>query len=210
MFRTVFEPLLFGFRVDALPTEPPSHLNKALKGSHHNTPTVEEFTHKLQRERVFSKLDAKSGYCPVQLHPDSQLLTTFQSPFGRYCFQRLPFGLSVSQDIFPLKLDPILDQVEEAVGIANNVAVYAKTDEEHDQVLLNLLKFAGENGLVDNSDKCHIKVDSITSFAITYEANGVRPDNEKIADLQKMPVPTSKQELHTFLGFAQFIAPFIP
>ena len=88
----------------------------------------------------------------MQLHPDSQLLTTFQSPFGRYCFQRLPFGLlvSVSRNIFQLKMDPIIDQVNGTAGIADDVAVYAKTDEEHDQVLHNLLKVAGENGLVFN------------------------------------------------------------
>ena len=58
--------------------------------------------------KVFSKLDAKAGYWSVQLDNESQLLTTFQSPFVRYCFQRLPFGLNVSQDIFKLKMDQIL------------------------------------------------------------------------------------------------------
>ena len=60
---------------------------------------------------------------------------TFQSPFGRYCFQRLPFSLSVSQDIFQLKMDQILEQVDGTVGIADDVAVYAKDDKEHDKVI---------------------------------------------------------------------------
>lgn len=188
----------------------PRHLNKALKRPHHKIPTVEELTHKFQGAKVFSKLDAKSGYWSVQLHPESQLLTTFQSPFGRYCFQRLPFGLSVSQDVFQLKMDQILDQVDGVVGIADDVAVYAKTDQEHDQVLHNLFKTAQKNGLVFNSDKCHIKTDSITFFGMTYDANGAHPDSQKIADLQKMPAPANKQELQTFLGFVQFLAPFIP
>ncbi|WP_419585361.1 reverse transcriptase domain-containing protein, partial [Thiolapillus sp.] len=112
----------------------PRHLNKALKRPHHKTPTVEELTHKFSGAKVFSKLDAKSGYWSVQLDTESQLLTTFQSPFGRYCFQRLPFGLSVSQDIFQLKMDQILEQVDGTVGIADDVAVYAKDDKEHDKV----------------------------------------------------------------------------
>ena len=125
------------------------HPNKALKRPHHRTPTVEELTHTFSGTKVFSKLDAKSGYWSVQLHPESQLLTTFQSPFGRYRFQRLPFGLSVSQDIFQLKMDQILEQVDGRVGVADDVVVYAK-DKEHDQVLHNLLRVAKESGLVFN------------------------------------------------------------
>ena len=86
----------------------PRHLNKAPKRPHHKTPTVEEITHMFRDAKVFSKLDAKVRYWSVQLHTESQLLTTLQSPIGRYCFQRLPFGLNVSQDIFKLKMDQIL------------------------------------------------------------------------------------------------------
>ena len=86
----------------------PRHLNKAPKRPHHKTPTVEEITHMFRGAKVFSKLDAKVRYWSVQLHTESQLLTTLQSPIGRYCFQRLPFGLNVSQDIFKLKMDQIL------------------------------------------------------------------------------------------------------
>ena len=188
----------------------PRHLNRALKRPHHKTPTVEELTHKFQGAKIFSKLDAKSGYWSVQLHPDSQLLTTFQSPFGRYCFKRLPFGLSVSQDIFQLKMDQILEQVEGTVGIADDVAVYSKTNAEHDEILHSLFRVAAENGLVFNSGKCHIKTDSMTFFGMRYDANGVHPDPEKVADLHNMANPTNKKELQTFLGFIQFLAPFIP
>lgn len=187
----------------------PRHLNRALKRPHHKIPTVEELTHKFQGATVFSKLDAKSGYWSVQLDDASQLLTTFQSPFGRYCFTRLPFGLSVSQDVFQHKMDQILDQVEGVVGIADDVAVYAKSDEEHNQVLHNLMRTASQNGLVFNSDKCFIKTDSITFFGMTYDANGVHPDPGKVNDLRHMPTPTNKAELQMFLGFVQFLAPFI-
>ncbi|XP_014673997.1 PREDICTED: uncharacterized protein K02A2.6-like [Priapulus caudatus] len=94
----------------------PRYLNRALKRPYHKIPTVEELTHHFAGAKVFSKLDAKAGYWSIKLDEESQLLTTFQSPFGRYCFVRLPFGLSVSQDIFQLKMDQILDQVDGAVA----------------------------------------------------------------------------------------------
>ncbi len=78
----------------------PKDLNAAIKRCHHRTPRVEEITHKLDGAKYFSKLDAKNGYWSVTLDPESQLLTTFNSPFGRHCFVRMPFWVAMSQDVF--------------------------------------------------------------------------------------------------------------
>ena len=187
----------------------PRHLNKALRRPHHRMPTVEEITHHLQGAKIFSKLDAKSGYWSVRLHPESQLLTTFQSPFGRYCYKRLPFGLSVSQDIFQLKMDQILDQVDGVIGIADDVAVYAKSEDEHDKIIQNLMEVAEKNGLVFNSDKCIIKKNKIKFFGTIYADDGIHPDPKKVSDLKSMPAPKSKKELQAFLGFITYMSPFI-
>ena len=64
----------------------PKFLNQPLKRPHHNIPTLEELNHKFTGARYFSKLDAKAGYWGVQLYKDSQLLTTFQSPYGRCAY----------------------------------------------------------------------------------------------------------------------------
>ena len=58
-------------------------------------PTLEEITHKFTGATVFSTLDAKSGYWSVKLNDESSLLTTFHTPFGRYCYHRMPFGLVI-------------------------------------------------------------------------------------------------------------------
>ena len=74
-------------------------LNQALKRCPHKIPTLEELNPQFAAPTVFSKLDGKPGHWSVHLGPDSQLITTFRTPFGRYCWTRLPFGLRVSQDI---------------------------------------------------------------------------------------------------------------
>ena len=182
----------------------PRHLNKALKSPHNRTPPGEELTH------TFSKGPKSSqSWRPNQggqYSSTPSLLTTFQSSFGRYCFQRLPFGLSVSQDIFQLRMDQILEQVD---WTADDIAIYAKDEKEHDQVLHNLLRVGKESGLVFNSVKCSIKTDSVTVFGVKNDASGVHPDPEKLATLLNMATPPSKKELQTFLGFIQFWASFI-
>lgn len=188
----------------------PRHLNKALKRPHHKIPTIEELMHHFAGAKLFSKLDAKAGYWSIHLDRDSQLLTTFESPYGRYCFLRLPFGLNVSQDIFQMKMDQILEQVDGAVGIADDVAVYAKSAEEHDKVLHKLIQIAKDNGLVFNSTKCKIKSKSISFFGMIFSEDGVSPHPEKINDLRNMPSPTCKKELQEFLGLFTYLSPFIP
>ena len=96
-------------------------------GSHHHTPTLDEITHQVKGSSVFSKLDARHGYWPVVLDEKSSYLTTFNSPFGRFRFTRLPFGLCVSQDIFQQKMDFILEKCPGTVGIAHDIAVHGTT-----------------------------------------------------------------------------------
>ena len=85
----------------------PKWLKKALKHCPHKIPTVEELNPQLANAKFFTKLDAKAGYWSVCLSNTSQDLTTFRTPFGRYCFKRLPFGLSTSQDIYQKRMDQI-------------------------------------------------------------------------------------------------------
>ena len=78
----------------------PCDLNETICQDHHKMPTVEEVTHEFAHSCYFTKLDAHHGYWSIILDQESSLLMTFNSPFGRYHFLWLPFGLICSQDIF--------------------------------------------------------------------------------------------------------------
>ena len=77
-------------------------------------PTAEEVTHEFVHSHYFTELDAHHGYWSIILSQESSLLTTFSSPFGRYHFLQLPFGLICSQDIFQKKMDQILEEAKDA------------------------------------------------------------------------------------------------
>ncbi|KAF4531063.1 hypothetical protein B566_EDAN017136, partial [Ephemera danica] len=78
--------------------------------------------------KIFSKLDCKDSFWQVQLHPESRLLTTFLTPWGRYCFNRLSMGLSSSTyDLF-LNIPGVVVHIDDLAVFGNNL-------EEHDQRL---------------------------------------------------------------------------
>ncbi|XP_061178377.1 uncharacterized protein K02A2.6-like [Saccostrea echinata] len=76
----------------------PKDLNKALKRSYYPLPTIEEFLPQLTKAKVFSILDAKNGFWHVQMNHESSLLTTFNTPFGRYRWLRMPFCVSTAPE----------------------------------------------------------------------------------------------------------------
>ena len=115
----------------------PQKLNDSLKRCPHKIPTVEELNPLFANAKVFSKLDAKAGYWSVRLSEKSQLLTTFCTPFGQYCWKRLPFGLNVAQDFFQVRMDQILEGLPSVTGITDDVCVFGATEEGHNENLID-------------------------------------------------------------------------
>ena len=162
-------------------------------------PTLEEINPAFVGAKHFSKLDAKAGHWSVQLEEQSQLLTTFCTPIGRYCYQHLQFRLCVSQDIFQQRMDEILESLEGCVGIADDICISGATQEEHDQRLIAVVEVAKSAGLVFNSTKCSINQSSISFFSNVYSAAGIGPDPTKVRDINEMPVPQDIDDLQRFL-----------
>ena len=188
----------------------PKDLNRAIKRPHYHTRTLEEITHKLAGATVFSKLDARHGYWSVSLDEESSMKTTFNSPFGRYRFLRLPFGLNLSQDVFQERMDLILEQCPGTNSIADDVGVFGRTEEEHNANLHQLMQAAQKHGLVFNGGKCKINTSQLHFFGLVFDANGVHPDPARIDDIRRMTKPANADELREFLGIATYMSPFIP
>ena len=92
----------------------PQPLNKALKRCHYPIPTIEEVLPDLANAKVFTKLDCKNSYWQVKLDQDSSILTTFNTPFGRYKWTRMPFGISPPGEIFQRHLDQAMRDLAES------------------------------------------------------------------------------------------------
>ena len=75
----------------------PRDLDKSILREHYPMKTVEEVAAKVNNANVYSVLDASNGYWQIKLPKDSQKYTTFDTPFERYKYLRLPFGNKIVQ-----------------------------------------------------------------------------------------------------------------
>ena len=184
-------------------------LNTAIKRDHYPTPTVEEITPKLAQAKIFSKLDAKNGYWNINLDEESSYLTTLNTTYERYRFLKMPFGLSTSQDVLQQMMDETYAGCQEAAGIADDIHIFGHEEVEHDFNLHVAIERTWKAGIKLNYDICEVKTSSIKFFGNIYTAYGVRQDPENVKAIQAIQALSNKQELHTFLGYVNYMAPFI-
>ena len=106
-------------------------LNESVCRERHILPSVEQTLAQIGGAKVFSKLDANSGFWQVELAKESAILTTFITPFGRFCFNRLPFSITSALEHFQRKMGEILSGLEGIVCLLDDdVLVYGETPQE--------------------------------------------------------------------------------
>ena len=157
---------------------------------------------------VFTKLDANSGFWQVPLAEDSALLTTFITPFGRFCFNRLPFGITSAPEHFQRRMSEVLQEVEGVVCLMDDILVHGKTQEEHDRRLTVVLQRLQDAGVTLNESKCEFSVNRVKFLGQIVDHTGVRPDPEKVRAIVNLRRPTCVGDVRRFLGMANQLGKF--
>ena len=132
----------------------PRHLNKAIKRQHHRLPAAEEIISEMAGACYFSKSDASSGYSQVKINDESADLLTFGTPFGRYCFKRLPFDIHSASEVFQAEVASITVNLTECINSQDDIIVWGTTREELDARLRSALTRIRASGLKLNRRKC--------------------------------------------------------
>ena len=131
----------------------PKSLTSAIKREQYRTRTIDDLLHKLKGAKIFSKVDARPGYWNVQLSKESSYLTTFNTPFGRYRFLRLPFGLKSAQDVFQKRIDETFQDIPGIEIVADDILIFSTTMEEYNAILRKLFDRARKYGVKFNLGK---------------------------------------------------------
>ena len=142
------------------------------------------------------------------------MLTTMATPFGRYRWRRLPFGLKVSSEIFQKRLLQALEGLEGVLCVADDIVVVGRGDtlqsarQDHDKNLKYLQERCVTEHIKLNDKKSSIEKRSITFMGHVISDDGISPDPAKVAAVRDMPKPTDAEGVRRICGFFQYLARF--
>ena len=106
--------------------------------------TVEEVAVELSDANVFSVLNATSGFWHIKLDEKSSELLTFNTPFGRYQYLRMPFGINSAPEIFQKRMTQAFEDLSGVRTIADDILVWGRSEAEHNHRLEQVLNGQGK------------------------------------------------------------------
>ena len=188
----------------------PRDLNEAIKRQHYSIPTPEEVLCRLSGKSIFTILDEKDGYWQVRLDKSSSMLCTFSTPWGRFRFKRLPFGVKSASEVFQQKNCETFGNIDGVHIIADDMIIAAASDEEHDAILQKVMDTAQRANVKFNKEKIQYKVDTVRYMGHVVTSKGVKPDESKVLAIKNMPEPEDRKGLQRLLGMTRYLSQYIP
>jgi len=186
-----------------------TELNKSVVRPRYQLPTVDYTLAQLKGAKVFTKLDANAGFHQVRLSQESQLLTTFLTPFGRFCYTRMPFGISSGPEYFTDQMNQILRETDAHCQM-DDVLIATGEGQSHEEALFPVLEKLQDAGVTLNPDKCEFMQPRVTFVGHEISEEGIQAEQRKVQAIVNMDTPTNIHELRRFLGMANQMAKFSP
>ena len=188
----------------------PRDLNEALEREPYYTHSIEEIMGKFHGMTRFTIADFNKGYWMVELDPESRKYTMMALDIGRFQWTRFPMASIVAQDIFQRKWNAIFLSIPGVTGTADDMIIYGRNDQEHDQHLVNFLDVCRKNTLILNPDKVQFRLPQVSFFGHQWSARGLSPDPKKIAAVKHMELPQDVEMMRSFLGLVNYLNRFSP
>jgi hypothetical protein len=165
---------------------------------------------------VFSVLDARNGFWHVELDEDSSKLTCFNTPFGRYRWLRMPFGIKSAPEEYMRRQQQALEGLQGVKSIADDLLVYGvgETEEQaiqdHNANLQNLIHRCQEQGIKLNKEKAKLGLTAVPFIGHVITNEGLKADPQKIQAVIEMPIPTDVKATQRLIGFVNYLSKFLP
>uniref|UniRef100_A0A8C5LMT5 ribonuclease H n=1 Tax=Leptobrachium leishanense TaxID=445787 RepID=A0A8C5LMT5_9ANUR len=166
-------------------------LNRRTIPDQYATPRIEDALQCLSGAKWFSVLDLRSGYHQIPMHPEDKEKTAFICPLGFFEFNRMPQGLTGAPATFQRLMEKTVGDMNliEVLVYLDDIIVFGKTLEEHEQRLEKVLKRLHEEGLKLSLEKCQVCLPSVTYLGHVVSAEGVSTDPRKLEAVASWPRP---------------------
>ena len=157
----------------------PKDLNHVIKRHHLQLPTAEEITARMAEACFFTKLNASSGYWQIKVDKESSKLLTFNTPFGRYRFLRLPYGVHSVSEVFQASVAEIIEGIDGCCNSQDDIIIWGKDRHEHDARVHQVTNKIRSSGLKLNLSKCLFGVRELKFLGQLVFEQGVKPTHRK-------------------------------
>ena len=186
-------------------------LNAITKEAKYPLPRIEDCLDQLRGATWFSKLDLRSGYWQLRVHPEDVEKTAFRTHMGHHEFLIMPFGLqgapSCFQRLMNHYLRPYLGKF--CMVYLDDILIYSRTKEEHYQHLEMILKLLQEKKLYAKASKCDLFKQKVGFLGYIVEGGEISVDPGKIKAINEWPEPKTVRQVRSFLGLCNFYRKFI-
>ena len=173
-------------------------------------PKIDEMYAKLKGAKFFSTIDLRSGYYHIALGKDSRAKTAFVTPFGKYEFLQVPFGLAQAPAYFQHLMNQVLDNCSFAMTYLDDIIIFSETEEEHLSHIEEIFRRLEAADLKMKRSKCDFFKKHIHYLGHLISADGIRPLKDKLDTIRDMPAPRNPKEVKQFLGLIGYYRKFVP
>ena len=184
-------------------------LNTAIRREVHHTSTIEEVAIRLNGAKIISKLDLRSAYNQLELHPESRDITVFSTHMGLFRYKRLNFGIASAAEEFQKTIEGVVGNISQCENLSDDIVVYGVDNEDHDKVLHKVLQCLETNGLTLNTDKSKFRQTSLDFFGLNFSKDGIKLSQSKIDALLKAEDPQDVKELKSLNGLISYASKYI-
>ncbi|XP_075741826.1 uncharacterized protein LOC142792927 [Rhipicephalus microplus] len=188
----------------------PRAVNRSIKREHYPMPSPEDIESELAGAQYISRLDANAGFHQIPLDEATSRICTFATPFGRYRFLRLAFGISSASEVFQKTLTEMFEGLPGVRVYVDDVLIWGDSKEEHDERVIAVLRRALEEGLTFNPAKCLSCTTQVAFLGDVISRDGIRPSPDLIESVRAMPAPKDKQGVRRLLGVVNYFRKYLP
>jgi hypothetical protein len=170
---------------------------------------IHDYSHQLFDCPIFSKIDLVRAYNQIAVHPDDIQKTAITTPCGLFEFPFMFFGLRNATETFQRFMDDILRGLDFCFAYLDDILVFSRSLEEHEQHLRALFDQLLRYGILNNPAECVFRAPEVTFLGYKVSAEGSQPLEQRVADLQDCPPPKTASQLRCFLGMLNFYSRFL-
>ena len=174
-------------------------------------PLIEEILDTLAPARFISKIDLNKGFHQIPVNPVDAHKTAFCTPWGKFQFQVMPFGVRNGPAMFQRLMDRLLHNDQDISRVyIDDIAVFSTSWEAHCRDIARVLGRLRQAGLTANVAKCQWGQTSCEFLGHIVGKGKVCPADLKVRAVQEFQFPQTKRQVRQFLGLTGYYRRFIP